>query len=177
MENPTVQSIFPDLAKCAGLDFSPFFPKACAPPKPRAGKEQTQSCWIHNELTGSLLEVRSNQMFGSTWPARCLRSPSPWHNEGKAQTAGVPAGRGCVLAFFGQVQQLHLLLPLLRERQVVPVLCIVFQQREIWGRLGASGETFFSETFSVVWLYRALLLGTAEERQARAASIGRIRRR
>lgn len=74
-----------------------------------------------------------------------------------------------MLAFFGQVQQLHLLLPLLRERQVVPVLCIVFQQREIWGRLGASGATFFSETFSVVWLYRALLLGTAEERQARCS--------
>lgn len=81
------------------------------------------------------------------------------------QRASLRAG-GSALAFFGQVQQLHLLLPLLRERQVVPVLCVVFQQREIWGRLGASGATFFSETFSVVWLYRALLPGTAEERQA-----------
>lgn len=59
--------------------------------------------------------------------------------------------------FLGQTKPLQFLLAL-HEHQVVTVLCIIFQQYEIWGRFRVSGETFCSETFSVGWLYGAFLL-------------------
>lgn len=81
--------------------------------------------------------------------------------EGLRQWVSLRAVR-TLLAFFWQVKLLH---------QVVSALCVIFQQREIWVWLGASGETFFSETFSAAWLYRALLLVTAEEKQVHAVSM------
>lgn len=78
------------------------------------------------------------------------------------------SGQMGILTFLGEVQLLHLLIPLLDEYQLMPALCVVFQQRNIWDRLGEKSS-------SKLWIYRALLFFTAEDLQAHAASISQTR--
>ena len=70
MENSTVH--LPWFGQFHRAGFERIFQKACALSKPQVGEEQTQSCWIHNKLTGSPLEVRRNQESDSMWPASAL---------------------------------------------------------------------------------------------------------
>lgn len=70
-----------------------------------------------------------------------------------------------ILTFRGEVQLLYLLIPLLDEYQFVPALCIVFQQRDIWDRLGEKSS-------SKLWIYRVLIFFTAEDLQHQSAKHG-----